>query len=344
MNYPFYSNSQENCPQTPVELPPAISLLKTGIHQQDKNYLPNQGLVDAVNAALLLQQPLLLTGEAGTGKTQLAYHVACQLGYKVLKFETKSTSTAQNLFYSYDALARFQAEKLEGKGFKKTQEFLTFHALGLAILLAQGIESAKEFLPSTFEDSVRRLLGEDVDFNKPQRCIVLIDEIDKAPRDFPNDILNEVEKSYFRIPELGALGNVAIEAPTDKKPILILTSNSEKSLPDAFLRRCIYYDIPFPNKEHLKEIVEIRLSEQLDDIKDFLSEALDIFLTLRAEKSKLRKKPSTAELLNWLLLLREMFKGGNPFENIEQIQRSLSPLIKTKEDVKKASQALGITN
>jgi len=344
MNYPFYTNSQEPCQQTPVELPSAFSLLKTGIYQQDNNYLPDQGLVDAVNAALLLQQPLLLTGEAGTGKTQLAYHLACQLGYKVLKFETKSTSTAQNLFYHYDALARFQAEKLEGQDFKRTQEYLTFHALGLAILLAQGIESAKEFLPSTFEDSVRRLLGEDVDFNKPQRSIVLIDEIDKAPRDFPNDILNEVEKSYFRIPELGALGNVAIEAPADKRPILILTSNSEKSLPDAFLRRCIYYDIPFPDKDRLKEIVEIRLSEQLVDIKGFLSEALENFLTLRAEKSKLRKKPSTAELLNWLLLLREMFKGENPFDNIEQIQRSLSPLIKTKEDVKKANQALGITN
>jgi len=198
--------------------------------------------------------------------------------------------------------------------------------LGKAIVLTKPPETVKNYLPSTFEK-----------YRQPRRSVVLIDEIDKAPRDFPNDILDEIENWCFRISELD---NVEIQAAEHKQPILILTSNSEKPLPEAFLRRCIYYDIPFPDESRLRQIVEKRLSAQINDINQFLNDALTLFYKL--QDSHLRKKPSTAELLNWLLALREIFKGiDNPFvTHPEQISRTLSPLVKMAEDRKTAKLIL----
>lgn len=321
MTYPFYTDEPIEFPKQPVELPPSC------LHEQTRpeDYLPDKGLVDAVNVALLLGQPLLLTGQPGTGKTQLAYHLAYQLGLQTpLKFATKSSSTSRDLFYTYDALGRFhaaQAAQLEKTSDnRKSVDYITYNALGKAIILTNPPESIKNYLPSTFEH-----------YHEPRRSVVLIDEIDKAPRDFPNDILDEVENWCFRIPELD---NVEIQANNNKQPILILTSNSEKPLPEAFLRRCIYYDIPFPEEARLRQIVEKRLAAQIDDINQFLSDALAFFYQL--QESHLRKKPSTAELLNWLLALREMFKGvDNPFVQYpEQISRTISPLVKMAEDRK----------
>ena len=265
--------------------------------------------------------------------------MACQLGYHVLKFETKSTHKANDLFYLYDALGRFQAKQLEEK-VKKTQDYITYKALGLAILLANEPEVVQAFLPSNFASHIKHILGADFEFNQPQRSIVLVDEIDKAPRDFPNNILNEVEKSYFYVPELGELGNKAIEAPANKQPILVLTSNGEKILPDAFLRRCIYYNIPFPDEERLQKIIAIRLAAQIEDINYFLTDALQLFWQLR--EAGLRKKPSTAELLNWLLVLREVFKEAekNPFKGLEKIHLTLNTLVKTAEDQELAKRVL----
>jgi MoxR-like ATPase len=339
MNYPFYTDKPiETCCQTPVELPPPPQGFRPESFEPDKDYLPDPGLVDAVNAALLLRQPLLLTGEPGTGKTQLAYHLACQLGYQVFKFDTKSDSKARDLFYTYNAVEHFRSTQLKEKD-KSPHEFITYKALGLAILLANPYEKIEKYLPSDFKQQIQQILGPEFDFQKPQRFIVLIDEIDKAPRDFPNDILNEVEKFYFQVPELDDLGNICIEAPIEKQPILILTSNSEKSLPDAFLRRCIYYDIPFPEEARLRQIVEIRLRAQIDDINQFLSQALELFFKLRGG---LRKKPATAELLNWLLVLREMFQGvDNPLIKYpEQTAITLSTLVKSKDDQKAAERVL----
>lgn len=343
MHYPFYTATPlSDCRTSPVDLPSAPQLIQTGSEgfQPDKDYLPDPGLVDAVNTALLLGQPLLLTGEPGSGKTQLAYHLACVLGYPVLRFDTKSTTVARDLFYSYDVLGRFQATQFQEVR-KRPQDYLTFQAMGLAILLANEESQVEPFLPADFEQHLQRLLGECMVFHKPQRTIVLIDEIDKAPRDFPNDILNEVENSYFRIPELGTLGTKIIQAPAEFKPILILTSNLENPLPDTFLRRCIYYHLPFPDEARLREIVDIRLAKYTG-IHNFLADALQLFLKLR--NGGLRKKPSTAELLNWLLILREMFKEEthpHPLvEYPEKTSRSFSTLIKTVEDQKMAEGVL----
>lgn len=165
-------------------------------------YRPDLRLVDAVNVALVLNRPLLVTGEPGTGKTQLAYSIAWQLAARkqlnvtsprVEKFETKSTSVARDLFYSFDVLARFHAAHTGGSS--RNVDYLTYNALGRALLDA---------LP---EGEVRPQLPPGHEYQGPRRSVVLIDEIDKAPRDFPNDLLNELDQMYFRIPELG---NVAI--------------------------------------------------------------------------------------------------------------------------------------
>jgi len=323
MTYPFYTDEPlKESPKPPVELPPPYQREQT----RPEDYLPDKGLVDAVNVALLLGQPLLLTGQPGAGKTQLAYHLAYQLGLQTpLKFSTKSTSISRDLFYTYDALGRFhaaQVAQLENTiDHRKSVDYMTYTALGKAIVLTNPPEKVKAYLPSTFEN-----------YSEPRRSVVLIDEIDKAPRDFPNDILDEVENWCFRIPELD---NVEIQAADHKQPILILTSNSEKPLPEAFLRRCIYYDIPFPDESRLRQIVEKRLSAQIDDINKFLGDALGLFYKL--QKSHLRKKPSTAELLNWLLALRDIFKGvDNPFSEPKEIERTISSLVKMAEDRKAA--------
>jgi MoxR-like ATPase len=263
-------------------------------------YLPDPGLVDAVNVALLLGRPLLLTGEPGTGKTQLAYSVAWQLaGRKLLnltstrveKFETKSSSLAKDLFYSFDTIGRFQAA--HGGGRANNLDYLSFNALGRAILNALPRPEVESLIPERFPH------------NGPARSVVLIDEIDKAPRDFPNDLLNEIEHMYFKIPELG---NTVVGGPEkladDLKPIVIITSNSERNLPDPFLRRCIYYDIPFPSGAELREILLSRLQRLTPRDDRLVKDALDFFLKLRDENIP-RRKISPAELIQWLVFLLE---------------------------------------
>ena len=207
--------------------------------------------------------------------------MAWQLGYDPpLKFETKSGSVARDLFYTYDALGRFFLAQVAKAGDDEVKahplEFIHYNALGTAILRAQD------------ESDVRHLLPEDFTHGGKRRSVVLIDEIDKAPRDFPNDVLNEVEGMYFRIPELG---NAEVRADADQRPILIMTSNSEKNLPDPFLRRCVFYHIGFPDEDRLREIVFSRLGETVMEVKDgpFLGDALDIFARLRDTSAGLGK-------------------------------------------------------
>lgn len=322
MQYNYYTGKPENRhPQDLASLPRSRS--RRAEHEDPAGYLPDPGLVDAVNVALLLGQPLLLTGEPGTGKTQLAYSVAWELGFDPpLKFETKSTSTARELFYTYDTLSRFHAAQI-GERDRDSLNYLTYNALGIAILRANEEATVAQWLPEGFIHGGRR------------RSVVLIDEIDKAPRDFPNDLLNEVEGMYFKISELR---NVKIEAEEIMRPILIITSNSEKHLPDAFLRRCIYYNIPFPNKDQLTEIIETRIGRFTGHSNQLLIDALDLFSTLREPGSGLHKKPATAELLGWLIVLHEL---GADIDNLlrqkpELIANSLSTLVKTAEDQKQA--------
>ena len=180
-----------------------------------------------------------------------------------------------------------------------------------------------KFLPTDFENRGKK------------RTVVLIDEVDKAPRDFPNDILNELDLLYFRIPELG---NVKIEADrnSEYQPIVIITSNSEKDLPEAFLRRCVYYDIPFPDDNRLREIINNRLGLFSSGTNQFLDDALDLFEKLRVN---LNKKPATAELLGWLLTLQKVSGNAkNPLAETDLAKRTLSSLVKTAADQQNATQ------
>jgi MoxR-like ATPase len=323
MSFPFYKgfSGGPREPRGPIEIPGSRALERN----DPAGYIPDPGLIDAVNIALLLNQPLLLTGEPGTGKTQLAYNVSWELGFgPPLKFETKSTSTARELFYTYDTLGRFHAAQT-GEGSQANLDYITYNALGVAILRANEEAAVAKWLPR----------GKGFVHDGRQRSVVLIDEIDKAPRDFPNDILNEVEGMYFRVPELG---DARISAEEAMCPVLILTSNSEKNLPDAFLRRCIYYHLPFPDRERLAQIINARVGRFRDDKSPLLTEALDLFFLLREPNVGLAKKPSTAELLGWLTFLAETIDAEPRSLRAHQklVSSSLSVLVKNAEDRKLA--------
>jgi MoxR-like ATPase len=282
-------------------------------------YLPDQGLVDAVNVALLLRQPLLLTGEPGTGKSQLAASVAYQLGLDLpIVFETKSTSVARDLFYHFDNIGRFRAAQTPGAAADPVL-FLTLNALGLAIVLANPPDDVSHVLPPDFHHEGQR------------QSIVLIDEIDKAPRDFPNDILNEIERLFFRIPELG---EVMVKAQPSLRPIVVMTSNSEKSLPDAFLRRCIFYSIPFPDDVRLERIILSRLPGRVESNAELLRDSIGFFTRIRQADLDLRKRPGTAELLNWIAaMLNFGCDPANPLApQAASVVRTLATLSKSVED------------
>jgi MoxR-like ATPase len=318
MAFPFYDGKGKQRNDLPVSLPGSrrAQMLKP------ENYLADAGLVDACNVALLLGQPILLTGEPGTGKTEFAASLAWELGLaRPLKYETKSTTSARDIFYIYDALKRFQDAQSNIKS-EDALPYISYQALGEAIVRTREPADVAKLLPVGFEHTQKT------------RSVVLIDEIDKAPRDFPNDILNELERMYFRIPELGG---ALVEADPALLPIVIITSNSEKDLPDAFLRRCVYYNISFPAVDRLKQIVSGRLGLYATDSSTFINDALELFNELRSPATGLRKNPATAELLDWMLALREISGNvENPLAAPELALRTLSNLIKTAEDQKKA--------
>jgi MoxR-like ATPase len=310
--------------QKPAPLALAAPLLANAA--DPAGYLPDKGLVDAVNVALILRQPLLLTGEPGTGKSQLAASVAYQLGLdEPLVFETKSTTLSRDLFYSFDNIGRFRAAQTPGAP-SDARLFLTFNALGTAIVRANSSDTVAHLVPTDFVHPGR------------QRSVVLIDEIDKAPRDFPNDILNEIERLYFRIPELG---DAQIAADPEFRPIVIMTSNSEKSLPDAFLRRCIFYSIPFPDDDRLEQIVLSRLPERLESGAPLLRDVIAFFSRLRQDDLGLRKRPGTAELLNWIAALIDFqCDVAQPIAPQAAVaSQSLSTLAKITEDQDKVLTA-----
>lgn len=319
MKSPYYSGKGIQRKEGASDLP---TPRRSDLIKPDK-YLADPGLVDAANVALMLGQPLLLTGEAGTGKTQFAYSIAWELGLgEPFKFETKSTSAARDLFYTYDALKRFQ-DVQSGLKPESILPYLRYQALGIAIMRTRTPKENQGLVGDDFPKT-----------EKPTRSVVLIDEIDKAPRDFPNDILNEIENMYFRIPEMG---NIKVEADRSLPPLVVITSNSEKDLPDAFLRRCVYYNIPFPDKERLQTIVSNRLGTYVGGTDGFIGDALSLFFALRDAPGGLRKNPSTAEMLGWMMALKEMAPDDeNPLAQGDLALRTLSNLIKTTADQEKA--------
>ncbi|WP_297804162.1 MoxR family ATPase [uncultured Brevundimonas sp.] len=227
-----------------------------------QDYIATDDLKIAVNAAVALERPLLIKGEPGTGKTVLAYELAKALNAPLITWHIKSTTKAHNGLYEYDAVSRLRDSQLGDERVKDVRNYLKKGKLWEA-------------------------------FTSDVRPVLLIDEIDKADIEFPNDLLQELDRMEFYVQET----NETIKA--EVRPVVVITSNNEKELPDAFLRRCFFHYIRFPDAETMKEIVEVHFP----GIKPRLvSEALRTFYEIR-ETPGLKKKPSTSELLDWLKLL-----------------------------------------
>ena len=227
-----------------------------------ENYITTEDLEMAVNAAINLEKPLLVKGEPGTGKTELAKQVAIKLGLKLFEWNIKSTTKAHQGLYEYDAVSRLRDSQL---GDKKVNDIKNYIKKGT-------IWSA---------------------FSSEEKAVLLIDEIDKADIEFPNDLLHELDKMKFLVYETGEV------ISANKRPIVIITSNNEKELPDAFLRRCFFHYIQFPDHETLTKIINVHFP---DIKKNLLQSALEIFFDIR-EVPGLKKKPSTSEILDWIKLL-----------------------------------------
>ncbi|MCV2217616.1 MULTISPECIES: AAA family ATPase [unclassified Thauera] len=227
-----------------------------------RDYVATPDLMLAVNAAIRLQRPLLIKGEPGTGKTMLAEEVAAALGLPLLQWHIKSTTKAQQGLYEYDAVSRLRDSQLGDDRVKDIANYIVKGVLWQA-------------------------------FEAEQQTVVLIDEIDKADIEFPNDLLRELDRMEFHVYET----RQTVRARN--RPIVFITSNNEKELPDAFLRRCFFHYIRFPDRDTMQRIVDVHFPALR---KQLLSEALEVFFGLR-DIPGLKKKPSTSELIDWLKLL-----------------------------------------
>ena len=252
------------------------------------DYVTSEPLRNAVNVSIALGRPLLIRGEPGTGKTLLAHSIARGLGKKLIVWNIKSTTKAQEGLYVYDTVQRLNDSRFGGREVSNIKQYIKLGKLGQA-------------------------------FASSEQVVLLIDEVDKADIEFPNDLLNELDEMSFYIPET----NETITAI--HRPITVITSNAEKELADAFLRRCIFHYIEFPAPELMEEIVQVHFP----DIKDtLLRGALKTFYALR-EIDELRKKPSTSELIDWI---RALIAGGIPHENISSEIPFIGTLLKKEQD------------
>jgi len=260
-----------------------------------KNYVATDDLRLAVNAAITLQRPLLIKGEPGTGKTMLAEEVAASLGMPLMQWHIKSTTKAQQGLYEYDAVSRLRDSQLGDEKVKDIQNYI-----------------------------VKGVLWQAFEAGKPS--VLLIDEIDKADIEFPNDLLRELDRMEFYVYET----RQTIKAV--QRPVVMITSNNEKELPDAFLRRCFFHYIKFPDKETMQKIVDVHFPGLK---KELLKEALEVFFQMR-DVPGLKKKPSTSELLDWLKLL--LAEDIPPEALKSQDKKSVIPplagaLLKNEQDV-----------
>ncbi|MEL6119316.1 MAG: MoxR family ATPase [Pseudomonadota bacterium] len=258
------------------------------------SYVATDDLTVAVNAAVTLERPLLVKGEPGTGKTELARQVAEALGLPMLEWNIKSTTRAQQGLYEYDAVSRLRDSQLGEERVHDVGNYIKQGKLWQA-------------------------------FEADGKVVLLIDEIDKADIEFPNDLLQELDKMEFHVYETGEM----VRAKT--RPIVIITSNNEKELPDAFLRRCFFHYIRFPDPETMKQIVEVHhpgIKEQL------LTTALTQFYEIR-EQSGLKKKPSTSEVLDWLklILAEDLTAEDLRRDGADALPKLHGALLKNEQDV-----------
>ncbi|MBI2916495.1 MAG: MoxR family ATPase [Chloroflexi bacterium] len=263
-------------------------------HQFDQfvgssDYVASKELRDAVNVSIALGRPLLIRGEPGTGKTLLAHSVARGLGQKLLVWNIKSTTKAQEGLYVYDTVQRLNDSRFGDKAVSDIKHYIKLGKLGQS-------------------------------FVAPEQVVLLIDEVDKADLEFPNDLLNELDEMSFYIPET----EETIKA--GQRPVVIITSNAEKELPDAFLRRCIFHFIEFPTPELMEEIVRVHYP---DLSKNLVQAALRQFYRLRGV-DEFRKKPSTSELLDWI---RVLLGAGVPVDKVATEFPYLGTLLKKETDL-----------
>ncbi|GEK46798.1 MoxR family ATPase [Halomonas pacifica] len=257
-------------------------------------YVATEALKQAVNAAVTLERPLLIKGEPGTGKTLLAEELAAALNTRLITWHIKSTTKAAQGLYEYDAVSRLRDSQLG----------------------VEGVENVANYIkPGKLWEA----------FTADERVVLLIDEIDKADIEFPNDLLQELDRMAFHVYETGE----TIQAR--HRPIIVITSNNEKELPDAFLRRCFFHYIEFPDRETMQAIVDVHFPEIAPKL---VSEALEVFFELR-QAPGLKKKPSTSELVDWLKLLmaddlaREALYQRDPVKAIPPLAGAL---VKNEQD------------
>jgi len=254
-----------------------------------RRYIADDGLLADVNSAIALGRPLLVRGEPGTGKTMLAYAVAEALGKRLLTWHVKSTTQAKEGLYHYDVVQRLNDSRFGDNDVSDIRRYIRPGVLGQA-------------------------------FAAPEQVVLLIDEIDKADVEFPNDLLRELDEMAFHIPELDETVRAV------HRPVTIITSNAEKELPDAFLRRCVFHYIAFPDRERVGRIVQAHLP----DLEGQLVEAaVARFYDLRRVQG-IRKKPSTSELLDWLMVLA---RAGVRPEEIARRMPFLGVLVKQEQDL-----------
>lgn len=263
-------------------------------------YIASDDLRHAVNVAVALARPLLVRGEPGTGKTLLAENVAAALELPLIRWHVKSTTKAKDGLYVYDTVARLHDSRFGGD-VADIRKYIRLGPLGEALAASDLGGAASGPAPS-------------------RRVVLLIDEIDKADIEFPNDLLLELDRMRFRIDETGR------EVVASERPIVIITSNNEKELPDAFLRRCVFHYIQFPDRDLMAEIVRVHHPDLTDRV---LAHALDVFFALRTTP-RLRKKPSTSELIDWICALK---KANVDLSSVGHGIPFLGALLKTEADM-----------